>query len=156
MGENDSWWSNLDTTAKAIISVIGIATAAIAAYAGYDKLNTQRNDCTMSGITYDQGSQRPLAGVRVGYARNNTGTFDGNQGQNISVTTLAQSGSDGTFSGECNGARDEVSASSFEILTTGGSSSRLPGLPCLRTHSTAQRIRNRGAHTGIRIQVPGC
>ena len=71
MTGNGSWWSNLDTSAKAIISVIGIATAVIGAYAAYDKLTTQRNDCTLSGTAYDQSSQRPLAGVRVGYARNN-------------------------------------------------------------------------------------
>jgi hypothetical protein len=151
-----SWWSELDSAAKAIISVIGVIAAGIAAYAAYDKLMTQKSDCLVSGVAYRQASNEPLSGVRVGYAVANAGEYSSNQARNIPLITLAQSGSDGRFAGECNGAHDAVASSSFEVVYVGGSNTRLPGLPCLETRYSGQRVRNRGEHSGLVLEVPDC
>jgi hypothetical protein len=146
-----SFWGSISTTAKAIGAVVATIAAIVALWSQWDKFTGERGSCTISGQVRDSLTQQALPNVRIGYAPNNPHVYAPQV--KIDFRTLAVSGSDGTFSGDCKDASDN--GDSFEVLAVGGKSP-LPGLPCLRTHSTGQHLRNRGEHSGLNIQLTGC
>jgi len=147
-----NWWDRLSTQAKALTAVVALAVAVIGGVAAWDNLVVQTTSCSFAGVAYDQLSGQPARDVRIGYDPNNVGHVV--SGYNGRVVTLAISGNDGAFKGDCGGVHDQVARDSFEILYVGGPS--LPGLPCLQTKYSSLRLSNRGSHDGIDLPIVGC
>jgi hypothetical protein len=145
---DQSWWAQLDTSAKALISVIGVFTAAIAAWQVYENFVTDRSACTISGHVYDlQG--RPLRDTSLGWAQNNP-SVSHRIGDRPDFHKIAETGPDGFFTGSCKGAADKPDGS-FELLYSPGFGGS--GFPCGIKYSY-QRFENQGEHSGVVINAP--
>lgn len=142
----------MDRSAKAILSVIGVFTAGIGAWQVHENFIADRNACSISGHVYNLNGM-PERAVAIGWAPNNP-SVTGRLGERADFRKLAESGPDGAFAASCVGIADR-SDGTFELLYMGGQFGDLP-LPCLRVKYSYQRFPNRGKHSNVVLNNPGC
>lgn len=149
---SQGFWASLDPTVKVIATIVGIAVSLFGLYAAYDKLTEEQNTCRFSGTAYV--GQAPARGAFIGYETNRS-QVGPTGGESPNFVKLGDAGADGTFAADCGGIDDGVGSDSFEVLTKPGSGT-CPGLPHLGPETiyySSTRIRNRGDHPGINLQV---
>lgn len=147
-GERDGWFESLSTNVK-----VGAAAVAglLAIGTGWYKFAGAQDDyraCSVSGVVFSQYNGRPTAGVRIGF----DGLNPSNPSGRINFKTIADSGPDGSFKGNCHGA---VKKGSFMLLYFGGPSG-LAGLPCLEVKYSYIQVAARGTTDGVRVPDVGC
>ena len=122
----------------AVTAVIGLAAAGVGLATDWYGLQDSRR-CSVSGRATDNFSGEGVAGVRISYTDQLIGSV------------IATSGTDGAFSGSCEGASavgDRVQL--FTVRRPPG----LPGLPCLHARASGVVVETSGKQEGIDVPVP--
>jgi hypothetical protein len=132
------------------VAIVGALSAALTLYIKWDDWFGTKQSCTISGTVTSPFTGRPVPGVALGwspYANEPYGSTTPVTSANF--TKIAESGSDGKFSGNCKGAQDNAANQSFMLLYTGGV--QQGQLPCLHYKLTNLHFRNTGNHNGVNV-----
>jgi hypothetical protein len=148
----DSFWDSLTSPLGVISTLVVIAGGIFGIYKGWQELH-KADPCRISGVAQILGTTQPANGALIGYATNRDQVAPG--GSAPDFVKLAESGPDGTFSGDCDDIEDSPDAGSFEVLTKPGLGT-CPGLPPIGPEFVTYsyiRLENEGEHKGINVSV---